>query len=109
MAREYRVITHQERKRIEAMYAEGKSIYKISFLLGRPTNSVYLEIRRGYTGKLDKNGRKEYSAALSEEKLAKNIGKRGFATIGQPNREKQPEQAEQLEGQESFFGDEQRK
>lgn len=104
MAREYRIITRQERKRIEEMYAEGKSIYKISFLLGRPTNSVYLEIQRGYTGQLDKNGRKEYSAALSEERLAKNIGKRGFATSGQPKQREQPAQTEQLEGQESFFG-----
>lgn len=103
MKRSYRKITHEERLKIAELYEQGLYLYQIANRLDRPLSSVVKEIDRGYTGQTDKNRRRGYSVALSEERLAKNISKRGFATSGQPKRQKQSEEEEWLEGQESFF------
>lgn len=59
--------TLEDRKTIERMYNEGSRVDDIAAALGRNRATVYREIRKGFTGEMDKNGRLGYSADLGQK------------------------------------------
>ena len=69
-----RYMSYDQRKELETMYAE---INDIAARLGVNHVTVYRELKRGETGKLDKNGRMAYSAELGQKTLNENFRRRG--------------------------------
>ena len=65
--RNYRYLTFGDREKIETEYAAG----------GVHVATIYKELKRGDTGQLDKNMRREYSAELAQRRLIENIKCRG--------------------------------
>ena len=49
----YKSITFDNRKKIAALYAKGMSISDISDEVGVALRTLYVELKRGATGKLD--------------------------------------------------------
>lgn len=92
MARGYRKLTSIERKKIADLYDTGIPRYQIANALGRSLSTIAQELRRGYTGQTDQNGRPEYNVDLAKERLHQNLHQRGKGKVKVPK----------LEGQESF-------
>lgn len=61
-------LTQSERQQIEQAYKSGDSIAAIADSLGKCREAIYRELRRGYTGEMDMNGRAGYSADVSQRK-----------------------------------------
>lgn len=57
----YKSITFDNRKKIAALYAKGMSISDISDEVGVALRTLYVELKRGATGKLDQNQRPAYA------------------------------------------------
>ena len=79
MNRTYKIIDFEKRKVIEELYAANWSAQEIADHVGLSPATIYRELQRGNTGKLDKNGRSGYSAIKAQEnaeRLRKNRGKR---------------------------------
>lgn len=79
MNRTYKIINFEKRKVIEKLYAENWNAQEIAEHLSLSPATIYRELQRGNTGKLDKNGRSGYSAIKAQEnaeRLRKNRGKR---------------------------------
>ncbi len=73
----YRYLTLADREKLEALYLAGERAQDIADHLGVHVATVYKELRRGETGELDRNMRREYSATLAQRRLAENFRKRG--------------------------------
>ena len=76
----YRYLTLADRQALEALYLKGERVQDIADNIGVHVATVYKELKRGETGKLDRNMRKEYSAKLAQRRLAENFRKRGRRT-----------------------------
>ena len=61
-------MTLQDRQKIEEMYTKGRPVIEIARSLGAERSVIYRELKRGRTGKVDINGRPEYSAQVAQEK-----------------------------------------
>lgn len=72
------VLTYDDRKRIEKMHLKGARVAEIADAIGCNSCLVYRELRRGFTGKLDKNYRKGYSAEIGQRKYEENCKENGF-------------------------------
>jgi IS30 family transposase len=83
----YRYLTLADRTELEALYLKGERVQDIADQIGVHVATVYKELKRGDTGNLDRNMRREYSATLAQRRLAENFRKRG----------RRPEENEQLE------------
>ena len=64
----YKSITFDNRKKIAALYAKGMSISDISDEVGVALRTLYVELKRGATGKLDQNQRPAYDPVSSDRK-----------------------------------------
>ena len=78
-----RYLTFEDRKSLEALYAEGKELSEIADTLGVHLATVYRELIRGNTGELDKNGRSGYSAELAQQMLQRNLKRRGRKVVAE--------------------------
>lgn len=76
----YRYMTLDDRQALESLYLKGERIQDIADQIGVHVATVYKELKRGETGELDRNMRREYSAVLAQRRLAENIKKRGKKT-----------------------------
>ena len=76
----YRYLTLADRETLEALYLKGERVQDIADSIGVHVATVYKELKRGETGGLDCNMRKEYSATLAQRRLAENFRKRGRRT-----------------------------
>lgn len=83
----YRYMTLADRQKLEALYLKGERVQDIADQIGAHVATVYKELKRGETGELDRNMRREYSAMLAQRRLAENFKKRG----------RKPEDADQPE------------
>ena len=83
----YRYMTLTDRQKLEALYLKGERVQDIADRIGVHVATVYKELKRGETGELDRNMRREYSAMLAQRRLAENFKKRG----------RKPEDADQPE------------
>lgn len=70
----YKSITFDNRKKIAALYAKGMSISDISDEVGVALRTLYVELKRGATGKLDQNQRPAYDPVLAQRTYQENIG-----------------------------------
>ena len=52
---------------IEEMYRNGEAPRKIAERIGTTENTIYRELRRGRTGKLDEGQKLEYSAKVAQQ------------------------------------------
>lgn len=64
-------MTLEERKVLEARYNAGQSVPGIANAMGFSFSTIYKELKRGDTGKMDQNGRAGYSAVLGQQQLYK--------------------------------------
>lgn len=67
--REFKHITLPDRCEIEKMYSAGMRPVDIAAKLGVHNATIYNELRRGDTGRMDANGRIGYSAKLAQERI----------------------------------------
>lgn len=65
-------LTLQDREKLEALYLDGERVEIIAKNLGVHRATIYAELRRGYTGQMDCNGRTGYSANLGQQKIFEN-------------------------------------
>lgn len=61
-------LTLEDRKILEEMYDRGESVNAIAEKVGRHYATIYHELKRGYTGEMDKNGRPGYKAEISQKR-----------------------------------------
>lgn len=59
----------EDRKKIEDRWLAGDSIADIAACVGAHCSTIYLEMKRGDTGKMDRNGRGGYSAELAQKAI----------------------------------------
>ena len=62
--RNYRYLTLADREKLESHYLKGERPQDIADTLGVHVATIYKELKRGDTGKLDSNMRQGYSATL---------------------------------------------
>lgn len=65
---QYRHIDFAARQKIAELYGQNMRVASIAEQVGFNRASVYEELKRGFTGEMDKNGRAEYSAELAQRK-----------------------------------------
>ncbi len=73
-------LAYDDRKAIEKMYAEGKTVDEIARITGRNRATIYKELRKGDTGEMDQNGRPGYSAKIAQEYTYK-VRRGGLAAV----------------------------
>lgn len=69
-----------DRKAIEEMYNKNQRVDDIADKLGRNRATVYRELKKGYTGEMDANGRPGYSADIAQRRHYELKMKRSFQT-----------------------------
>ena len=62
-------MTQDDRKVLEARYNAGQSVAGIARAMSFNYSTIYKELKRGDTGKMDANGRAGYSAELGQKRL----------------------------------------
>lgn len=62
-------MTQDDRKVLEARYNAGQSVAGIAREMSFNYSTIYKELKRGDTGKMDANGRAGYSAELGQQRL----------------------------------------
>lgn len=87
MNRPYRYLTFEERKEIEVMHRDGARPQDVAAHLHVHVATIYKELRRGDTGKLDANMRQEYSAELAQRRIQENFRSRGRRAKEEPQEE----------------------
>ena len=75
-----RQLNYEDRKVIERLYSADMCVAEIAEHIGCHRNTVYNELQRGFTGKLNNNFKPEYSAAVAQENYVENISRRGNRT-----------------------------
>ena len=70
-------LKYKDRLRISEMYLSEKSSMEIAVSVGASLNTIYVELQRGDTGKLDKNQRREYSPELAQRRVQENVRRCG--------------------------------
>lgn len=70
-------LTLQDRKTIAKMYREEARVLDIAIKIGCHPATIYEELRRGDTGKLDDRQRPEYDPKLAQSKVQEAIRRRG--------------------------------
>ena len=70
-------LKYKDRLRISEMYLCEKSAMEIAVSVGASLNTIYVEVQRGDTGKLDKNQRREYSPELAQRRVQENVRRCG--------------------------------
>ncbi len=73
-------LTLQDREKLEALYLDGYAVEKIAEELGFHRATIYTELKRGYTGQMDCNGRMGYSATLGQQKIFESKRLRRFGS-----------------------------
>lgn len=64
-----RHLTPADRKIIEERWLAGDSVADIAECVGAHRATIYLELKRGDTGVMDRNGRSGYSAKLAQTEI----------------------------------------
>ncbi len=58
-----------DRKKLERLYNSGMNGMEIAPLMGYDYSTIYKELRRGDTGRMDERGRAGYSADIAQKRL----------------------------------------
>lgn len=70
-------LTLGQRREIEWLHAEDKTPSKIAEVVGVTAQTIYRELHRGETGKLNKHYRPAYSAEVAEKAVKLSMRNRG--------------------------------
>ena len=70
-------LTMEDRRRIAEMYSREASTLEIAFTLNFHPATIYDELKRGSTGKLDANKRPEYDPERGQEVYQENMRRIG--------------------------------
>ena len=73
----YECLRLEERRIIEAMYAEGAKPGEIAKRVGKCQATIYRELERGKTGETDSRFRQGYSAEVAEARVNRSYRNRG--------------------------------
>lgn len=77
MSGKYRYLSFQDRLKIEKWYGAGDRPLDIASRLGVHTATIYHELKRGYTGELDRNKRDGYNAGIAQQRVQESFKRRG--------------------------------
>ena len=77
MSGKYRYLSFQDRLNIEKWYGAGDRPLDIAARLRVHTATIYHELKRGYTGELDRNKRDAYNAELAQQRVQESFKRRG--------------------------------
>ena len=77
MARKYRYLTYEDRKRLEEMHNSGMRAAEIAKELDVMQSTIYRELKTGYTGELLRDYRLEYSADLAQFAYTEAMRRKG--------------------------------
>lgn len=77
MSGKYRYLSFQDRRKIEKWYGAGDRPLDIAARLRVHTATIYHELKRGYTGELDRNKRYAYNAELAQQRVQESFKRRG--------------------------------
>lgn len=72
-----KTMTMQDRQTLASRYTAGENVTQIAVDLGMSAAAVYAELRRGYTGGLDGNKRREYDPELGLTRYQESLANRG--------------------------------
>lgn len=70
-------LTLSDRRQIKAMYDDEQPVLAIAVKVGKHPQSIYEELKRGYTGQLDGNSRREYDPDLAQRRVQESLRARG--------------------------------
>ena len=70
-------LCYQDRLYLSEIYFNGSSPKQIAKMLNVSLSTVYRELNKGYTGRLNKNGVPEYSAIKAQQTYVDNLKHRG--------------------------------
>lgn len=70
-------LTMSDRRMLAEMYGDEKSALEIANKLGCHPQTIYDELKRGSTGKLDKNHKPEYDPDLAQRTVQENMRRCG--------------------------------
>lgn len=70
-------LTLKDRKAISKMYDAEESNLAIAVKVGVHPCTIYEELKRGYTGALDKNGRRAYDPELAQRTVQEHVRRCG--------------------------------
>ena len=70
-------LTLKDRKLISKMYNDEASVFSIAVAVGCHIQTIYDDLKRGDTGRLDKNGRREYDPDLAQRTVQANMRRAG--------------------------------
>lgn len=77
MKRAYKLLSYEDRKRIEAMWREGVRSRIIAEKIGINTATLYTELRRGRSEERKDVYRQEYDADLAQKRVQAGMERRG--------------------------------
>lgn len=77
MGMKLRPVAMEDRKIIKRMWDAGEKVENIAVALGFSPSTIYCELNRGHTGKLNGSYRKEYDPELGERNYQMSISNRG--------------------------------
>lgn len=75
--KKYKYLILTERQKMAEMYKNGDRIADIAQALEVNSGTVYNELKRGFTGRLDINQRREYDPELGQRRAMEGLRKRG--------------------------------
>lgn len=70
-------LTMRDRRKLADMYANESSVLEIASEIGCHPQTIYEELKRGSTGKLDSNLRQAYDPELAQRRVQENIRRCG--------------------------------
>ena len=77
MKNNYRFMTLNDRRLIAGYYLNGERACDIAVKIGVHTATIYNELQRGTTGRLDENKRLEYDPDLAQQRIQEGFKRRG--------------------------------
>ena len=75
--KKYKTLQLKDRRTLARLYLRGDRMEDIAAALGVCQNTVYNEIKRGFTGKLDVNQRREYDPDRAQKNVMAAMRRRG--------------------------------
>ncbi len=75
--------SYEERKKIQEMWEDGRSIPEIACAISTPVRSVYAEMERGRNGARLPDQRLQYDADLAQRRWQEAIERRGNRKVRQ--------------------------
>lgn len=73
-------LSFDDRKKLESLYNSGESTNDIARNMNVHLSTVYRELSRGSTNKMDANGRIGYSADIAQRVFCESLKQRGHKT-----------------------------